>query len=89
MEIELQPGFEFQGKKIRKISYFSDFKIFTNSGEILWVDMKGMETAEFKLKWKMALHKGIYVHKVKTVSALCFLVDRYSRPQNQVKNQAT
>lgn len=87
VEVELQPGFEFQGKKIRKISYVSDFKITTDSGEILWVDMKGFETSEFKLKWKMVLYKGVYVHKVKTVPALILLVSQYSFPKNQLKNQ--
>lgn len=78
VEVELQPGFTFEGKKIRKISYFADFKISEQSSEQssehLWVDMKGMETAEFKLKWKLLLFKGVHVHKVKSVSALVTLL---------------
>lgn len=79
VEIELQPGFEFEGKKIRKISYFCDFKITTDSGETLWVDMKGMETAEFKLKWKMTLFKGVHVLKVKSLTALVELLVKKSQ----------
>ena len=33
VEVELQPGFEFEGKKIRKISYLADFKILPDSKE--------------------------------------------------------
>lgn len=103
VEIELQPGFEFEGKKIRKISYFADFKISKglapqNAGENwggiseqtkeqsrehLWVDMKGFETAKFKLQWKLLLFKGIYVHKVRSVTDLVSLLQKLDFWQNQ------
>lgn len=138
VEIELQPGFEFAGKKIRKISYFADFKIarppasqnfpenlgeksaeisekfgsenpaqhddppagsageekfrenfgkisekFPEKNPYLWVDMKGMETPEFKLKWKLLLFKGIYVNKVRSVTELVSLLQKLGFWQNQ------
>ena len=110
VEIELQPGFEFEGKKVRKISCFADFKItrvvalqipgensakisrenfgkipekFPEKNPCLWVDMKGMETEAFKPKWKLMLFKGIYVHKVKTVTDLVSLLQKLGFWPNQ------
>lgn len=87
VEVELQPGFEFEGKKIRKISYRADFKILADPDRVLWVDMKGFETPEFKLKWKLLLFRGIHVHKVKSVSDLVSLIQKLGFWQNQHQNQ--
>lgn len=78
VEVELQPGFSFEGKKIRKISYFADFKILADcsleSTEQSWEQSGQLETESFKLKWKLLLFKGVHVHKVKSVSALVTLL---------------
>lgn len=50
---ELQPGFTKNGKKIRPITYIADFLITYNDGSTEIVDIKGMETKDFKLKKKM------------------------------------
>jgi hypothetical protein len=52
-EYILQEGFTKRGAKILPIKYRADFEVLTNSGEIVTVDVKGMETADFKLKAKM------------------------------------
>ena len=49
----LQDGFEFQGKKIRPITYKADFVITYSDGkEIVW-DVKGQILEVFKLKVKL------------------------------------
>lgn len=72
--IELQPGFEYQGKKIRAINYIADFKF--NHPEVLWVDMKGFETPEFKLKWKLLLYRGYEIHKIKSLPSLIMFLQQ-------------
>lgn len=133
VEVELQPGFLYQGNKVRKISYFSDFRFSLeklekfsskpeeilggnpeeNSArksagnsvektpensdgkptekpeEFLWVDMKGFETAEFKLKWKMLLYRGVHVHRVKSVPELVQLLQGHGLTLNPAKPQQT
>lgn len=61
-EIELQPTFTLQekfvtnsGKKIGALKYKADFKVFYSDGRIEIVDVKGMETAVYKLKRKLFL----------------------------------
>lgn len=125
VEVELQPGFLYQGRKVRKISYYSDFKfslrklekfpqkpeetfpknlaeksgqkpeekseekLKEKSEDFLWVDMKGFETAEFKLKWKMLLYRGVHVHCVKSVPALVQLLQGHGLALNPAKIQQT
>lgn len=54
---ELLPAFEKNGTKYRSIDYVADFKIIHNNGEVTVVDVKGMETTDFKLKAKMFNYK--------------------------------
>ena len=52
-KIERQIAFTFElyGKKICK--YIVDFKVTHHTGEIEYIDVKGMKTPVFNLKWKM------------------------------------
>ena len=58
-DFELQPEFILQdplkreGKTIRAIKYRADFLIFHTDGRTEIIDVKGFETAEFKLKKKL------------------------------------
>lgn len=58
-EIELQPAFVLQsnykkyGKTIRAIKYIADFKITYNDDRVEIIDVKGKQTADFKLKRKL------------------------------------
>lgn len=57
-EYELQPKFiNPKGKTILPIKYKADFLIFHNDGTQEVVDVKGFETADFKLKKKMFEYK--------------------------------
>ena len=53
----LQPGFEKYGRKIRKITYKADFEYLEKDEKGKWrkivVDVKGHQTAVFKLKRKL------------------------------------
>lgn len=54
----LQPPFERNGKKIRGISYISDFQyVIVKTGITIVEDCKGMKTDVYKLKSKMFLYK--------------------------------
>lgn len=53
---ELQPKFKYGGKTIRAIRYVADFLVY-HEGQTEIVDVKGMQTATFKLKWKMLKFK--------------------------------
>ena len=54
---ELQPAYtDNAGKKIRPIKYVADF-VFTRGDEKVVVDVKGVQTNEFKLKWKLMKYK--------------------------------
>lgn len=56
--IELQPKFkDFSGKTILPIRYIADFIITHNDGSKTVIDVKGVETPEFKLKKKMFMFK--------------------------------
>ncbi len=50
----LQEAFRRDGKLIRAIEYVGDYG-FTEDGLAVCEDCKGMQTAVFKLKWKLAL----------------------------------
>ena len=56
---ELQPKFkdQFSGKMIRAIDYIADFVVVLKSEQVVAVDVKGIETADFKLKKKMFQYK--------------------------------
>lgn len=55
--IILQPSFVYCGKKIRSIIYIADFKVSHHGGVVEIVDVKGYQTSDFKLKWKMLKYK--------------------------------
>src|SRR5690625_4452815 len=61
----LQPSFEKDGKKYRKIEYVGDFEIHHTDGYIEVVDTKGTITAVFRMKEKM-FHKK-FPHKLTVV----------------------
>lgn len=52
---ELQPGYRdpYTKKAVLPIKYVADFVIVMNNGPDVIVDVKGNETPEFKIKWKM------------------------------------
>ncbi len=58
-EIKLQPSFELQprfqkdGHTIRPIIYIADFEVTHADGTIEVIDVKGFETADFKIKKKL------------------------------------
>ncbi|KKM61764.1 hypothetical protein LCGC14_1528450 [marine sediment metagenome] len=59
-ELELQPEYELipaytrtDGKKIRHMVYRADFRYKDDNGQIVVEDVKGVETAVFKLKRKL------------------------------------
>lgn len=63
-DFELQPEFEIQekfrdsdGNSIRAIKYRGDFLVHHNNGLEEIIDVKGIQTPEFKLKWKLLKHK--------------------------------
>lgn len=53
----LQEGFIRNGKKIRPITYKADFRVVYIDGHEEVIDVKGVITAEFKLKRKMLFYK--------------------------------
>lgn len=60
----LQEAFEKDGKKFRKIEYIADFLIKHNDGATEVVDIKGFETADFKIKRKLFEKKYPYSLKL-------------------------
>jgi len=55
---ELQPAFRKNGKTYRAISYEGDFQYQeVETGGLVIEDVKGFETATFKLKMKMFLYR--------------------------------
>ncbi|NAB13843.1 DUF1064 domain-containing protein [Enterococcus durans] len=50
---ELMPKFELDGKKYRKIEYIPDFTFYKNGKLVKVVDVKGMQTKDFKIKAKL------------------------------------
>lgn len=49
----LQPSFEKNGKKFRKIEYIADFEVYYTDGSIEVIDVKGFVTSDFAIKLKM------------------------------------
>lgn len=55
---ELQAGFRYRGKVIRKIEYVADFKYLDyERGGLVVEDVKGMRTDVYRLKRKLFLAK--------------------------------
>lgn len=54
---ELQPTFKKNGTTYKAISYVADFVITNNDGTTEVIDIKGMETKEFKIKKKLFEYK--------------------------------
>jgi hypothetical protein len=67
---EIQPAFSYRGVHVRAITYVADFVILPYTGPKLVVDMKGMLTAEFKLKRKLLLYRGTHIHCIKSIKEL-------------------
>ena len=63
VKFELQPSFEFNGKKIRPIYYIADFT-YIQDGKLHIVDTKGIRTDVYKLKKKMMMYKGYEIEEV-------------------------
>lgn len=65
VKFELQPGFKYDGKYIRPITYTADFCYEDSFGHKIIEDVKGLDkrtnavitTKEFDLKWKMMQYK--------------------------------
>jgi hypothetical protein len=54
---ELQPKFKKNGKTYQAITYIADFVIINKDGTTEVVDIKGVETKDFKIKHKMFEYK--------------------------------
>ena len=56
---ELQEKFrdKFTGKVILPINYIADFVVTDKDGDVFVVDVKGLETPEFRIKKKLFMHK--------------------------------
>lgn len=54
-DLQLQPTIELLPKPNR-IAYRADFRVTWKNGSIEYIDVKGMETATFKLKHKLLKH---------------------------------
>lgn len=50
---QIQPSFKFNNKNYREIKYVMDFSFPLKDNRKLHIEMKGFETPEFKLKWKL------------------------------------
>ena len=65
-KFELQPSFDFNGKKIRSIYYIADFT-YIQDGKLHIVDVKSEATRKdkvYKLKKKMMMYKGYEIEEV-------------------------
>lgn len=68
---ELQPGFVWDGGKVRPIAYYADFVLQAPDGSELVVDAKGKETYEFRLKRKMFIYRHRKeLHLIKNMTQL-------------------
>ncbi len=63
-QLKLQPvfmlldSFEYEGKRIRKITYIADFQyICMDSGQEIVEDVKGVKTQVYNIKKKLFLHQ--------------------------------
>jgi len=53
-----QPKFPIIVNEKKICTYIADFEVIKNDGTVEYVDVKGMETTVFKLKWKLV--KALY-----------------------------
>lgn len=57
-KIELQEAFQApSGEKVKSIVYIPDFILIHLDGTLEIVDVKGMQTPGFKIKWKLLKYK--------------------------------
>lgn len=70
--LEIQPGFKYQGERIRPITYDADF-VYEENGKTVVEDIKAIDdvtgkplcTKDFKLKWKLLKFKyPAYVFRI-------------------------
>jgi hypothetical protein len=52
-QFTLLDSFELNGKKIRPIKYIADFEVHHFDGRVDIIDIKGIETPDFKIKKKL------------------------------------
>jgi hypothetical protein len=79
-EYELQPKFTNpKGKTILPIKYKADFLVFHNDGTTEVIDVKGFETADFKLK------KKLFEYKYDQSLTLVCKAPQYLAPQKWVE----
>lgn len=78
VEVKLQPtyvlipNFEYKGEKVRGITYRADFEIKYPNGKVDVIDVKGFETADFKIKKKLFKYKyGEFNLKIITKRPKC------------------
>ena len=65
VSIIIQPAFDFNGKRIREITYRADFMyIDKRDGSPHIIDVKGMRTDVYKLKKKLLLYQGYEIEEV-------------------------
>ena len=65
VSIIIQPAFNFNGKRIREITYRADFMyIDKKDGLPHIIDVKGMRTDVYKLKKKLLLYQGYEIEEV-------------------------
>lgn len=63
---EIHPKFKYDGKTVKAIKYIADFEYMIGSS-IIVEDVKGVETAVFKLKRKMFLCKYGDTHELRVI----------------------
>lgn len=62
----LQPSFKKRGKLFRAIDYKADFEVHYPNGDFVTIDIKGFETADFKIKRK--LFEKTYPQELKLIT---------------------
>ncbi|QFG05191.1 holliday junction resolvase [Bacillus phage 019DV002] len=62
----LQPSFKKRGKLFRAIDYKADFEVHYPNGDYVTIDIKGFETADFKIKRK--LFEKAYPQELKLIT---------------------
>lgn len=93
-DFELQPKFillerfKKNGKTFRSIEYIADFKVEYPNGYVEVVDIKGMETKDFKIKRKLFEYRYPATLKVLTFSAIdggWIELEQYNKAKNARK----
>ena len=73
---EIQESFKDGKKTIRAMTYKADF-VVTHNGVRYVLDAKGMQTPEFKIKYKLLLYRGvriICVSSMKKMTEACIYI---------------